>query len=217
MANANGTQGYAEADAAYLARDAALVFDEVHESILHLLPQAPSDILDIGAGSGRDAAHLARFGHRVVAAEPTAPLRAYGMTHHAGPNIVWLDDALPDLTATRALNRTFDFVMLSGVWMHLDAAERVRAMTNVAALMRHGALVAISLRHGPVPPGRRMFQVTASETVALAEANGLTCVLNLGGSPSIQENNRRTGVVWTRLAFRRMKPAFKIQPRIAVF
>jgi SAM-dependent methyltransferase len=201
MVKANGTQGYAETAEPYLARDAVLVFDEVHEPILHLLPQTPSDVLDIGAGSGRDAAHLAGLGHRVVAAEPTAPLREYGQTHHDA--VEWLDDALPDLPATRALNRKYDFILLSGVWMHLDGAERARAMPNVAALMRHGALVAISLRHGPVPPGRRMFEVAADETIALAKESGLSLVLDLRNCPSIQEHNRRLGVVWTRLAFRK--------------
>jgi SAM-dependent methyltransferase len=200
MIKANGTQGYAETAETYLARDAALVFDEVHEHILHLLPQAPSDILDIGAGAGRDAAHFANLGHRVVAAEPTDPLRDYGQAHHAG--IDWLDDALPDLTVTRALGRIFDVVMLSAVWMHLDKAERTRAMPNVAALARDGALVTVSLRHGPVPPGRRMFEVTPDETIALAKASGLACILNVA-RPSIQEHNRRAGVVWTRLAFRK--------------
>lgn len=202
MVKANGTQGYTETADTYLARDGALVFDEVHEPILHFLPQAPSDILDIGAGAGRDAAHLATLGHRVVAAEPTDPLREYGQTHHAALNIEWLDDALPDLTATRALNRSYDVVMLSAVWMHLDEAERARAMPNVAALTRDGALVTLSLRHGPVPPGRRMFEVSGEETIALAKASGLACVLNVA-RPSIQEHNRSAGVVWTRLAFRK--------------
>jgi SAM-dependent methyltransferase len=202
VAKIRGTEGYGETAQDYLARDRDLVFDEVHAPILHLLPRAPSDILDIGAGSGRDAAHLAALGHRLVAVEPTDELRAHAVSTYASPRIEWLNDGLPNLGATRALNRSYDFVMLSAVWMHLDEAERARAMPNLASLMRKDARAAISLRHGPVPPGRRMFEVTAEETMALAQASGLACLLNQR-HPSIQEHNRRAGVVWTRLAFRR--------------
>ena len=30
------------------------------------------------------------------------------------------------------------------------------------------------MRHGPVPPGRRMFDVSAEETIALAAGHGLS-------------------------------------------
>jgi hypothetical protein len=56
----------------------------------------------------------------------------------------------------------------------------------------------LSLRHGPVPPGRRMFEVSAEETICLATQEGLHLVLRLEGGDS-QFN--RPGVSWTRLAF----------------
>jgi len=59
----------------------------------------------------------------------------------------------------------------------------------------------MSLRHGPVPPGRRMFDVSAAETTELARAQGLAVVLSLR-SESAGEENWRAGVTWTRLAFR---------------
>ena len=31
-----------------------------------------------------------------------------------------------------------------------------------------------TMRHGPVPPGRRMFDVSAEETIALAAGHGLS-------------------------------------------
>ncbi|MDQ2068992.1 class I SAM-dependent methyltransferase [Natronospira bacteriovora] len=58
-----------------------LEFPEVHNWLLYLLPKPEgSVILDIGAGSGRDAVWLAERGHEVVAAEPSPasgnPMRA---------------------------------------------------------------------------------------------------------------------------------------------
>ncbi len=74
-------------------------------------------------------------------------------------------------------SKEFDVVMLSAVWMHLDELQRRKAMPNVAVLVRNGGVMIMSLRHGPVPPGRRMFEVSAEETIALAQPLGLRCTL----------------------------------------
>lgn len=200
--NVKGPEGYAETAQDFLTRDSLLNFSEVHAPVLHLFPTAPSEILDVGAGSGRDAAHLAALGHQVMAVEPVDAFRAHAAATYASPRIQWVDDGLPDLAAVHALGVTFDLVLLSAVWMHLDHNERRRAMSSVAALARPRASVILSLRHGPAPPGRRMFDVTADETVALARRQDMDCLLNMQ-TASIQEQNRRAGVTWTRLAFRK--------------
>jgi len=85
--------------------------------------------------------------------------------------------------------------------MHLDALQRRNAMPRVASLIAAGGMMIMSLRHGPVPQGRRMFEVSGDETIQLAQAQGLDAVLNLR-TDSVQEVNRRAGVTWTRLAFK---------------
>ena len=57
------------------------------------------------------------------------------------------------------------------------------------------------LRHGPVPAARKMFEVTAAETVTLAARCGLQ-VLLAERAESSQPENRAAGIDWTRLAFR---------------
>jgi hypothetical protein len=84
--------------------------------------------------------------------------------------------------------------------MHLDEAQRRQAMPNLAALVRPGGAVIMKIRHGPVPEGRRMFEIPAEETVELAQTHGLHLVLNMN-SESSQERNRVAGVSWTNLAF----------------
>jgi hypothetical protein len=112
--------------------------------------------------------------------------------------IEWLDDSLPDLAAVLARSQQFDLVMLTAVWIHLDEAERRQAMLRVAALLCAQSRMIMSLRHGPVPPGRRMFEVSAAETIALAGEAGLRLEFERR-TPSVQPQN--ADVEWTRLAF----------------
>ncbi|MGW3570161.1 class I SAM-dependent methyltransferase [Streptomyces sp. NPDC000941] len=187
--------GY-EQDAEELARRyEGVAFEVVHKEFLPWLPPAPGRVVDIGAGSGRDAAALATRGHQVVAVEPTPELRRIGQRLHADAAIHWTDDALPSLTG---LQGPFNFMLLSAVWMHLDEREHVDAMRRLAELVAPGGCVALSLRHGPVPTGRRMFAVSAAETVALAERFRLSAV-HRGEEPDCLS---REGVSWSTLVFR---------------
>jgi SAM-dependent methyltransferase len=195
----SGTENYADEAPELLKRYESISFADAHRLAMHLIPTAPSRVLDIGAGTGRDAAGFAALGHSVVAVEPTEELRRGAMLLHPSPMIEWLDDSLPDLAVIRARGDKFDVVMLTAVWMHLDALQRRRAMPNLAALVRNGGLLIMSLRHGPVPPGRRMFEVSAEETIARAQPLGLCCVLRREAEPSL----RQPGVTWTRMAFRK--------------
>jgi SAM-dependent methyltransferase len=196
----SGTEGYASEAEALIKQYESISFDQVHGDVLHLLPSAPCRVVDIGAGTGRDAAGFAALGHGVLAVEPTEALRTRAMALHPSPLIEWLDDALPDLARVTARGERFDVVMLTAVWMHLDAAQRARAMPRVASLVDAGGVLLLSLRYGPIPAGRRMFAVSAEETSALAAAEGLQCVLRLDRQDAALG---RPGVSWTRLGFAR--------------
>ncbi|MGA3402462.1 MAG: class I SAM-dependent methyltransferase [Acetobacteraceae bacterium] len=197
----SGTEGYAEAAEALARQYESLSFAENHRLVLHLIPTAPCRVLDIGAGTGRDAAGFAAMGHHVLAVEPTAEMRTRAMALHPSPRIAWLDDSLPDLARVMAGGARFDVVMLTAVWMHLDAAQRQQAMPNVASLVQAGGVMIMSLRYGPVPQGRRMFTVSAEETVRLAAAAGLRLVLRREG---LAASLGQPGVTWSRLAFSRV-------------
>ncbi|MEU9129964.1 class I SAM-dependent methyltransferase [Kitasatospora sp. NPDC048540] len=173
-----------------------VTFGEVHGDVLRLVPAEAGRILDVGAGTGRDAAALVARGHAVVAVEPTAELRAHGQRIHAGSGIDWVDDVLPDLTLSRHPGR-FDAVFATAVWMHLDAAERRRAMARIAALLVPGGRFFVNLRHGPVPEGRHMFDVSAAETAELGAACGLRTV-HRSERPDL---HGRDGVRWSSLVF----------------
>lgn len=177
-----------------LQRYERMPFEQAHPGALDLIPPPHISVLDIGAGTGRDAAWFAARGDDVTAIEPTRAMREGAIALHPAPNITWIDDHLPDLISVRG--RTFALVWMSAVWMHFDEAERARMMPTVAALIAPRGKLMISLRHGPIPEGRRMFDVSVDETQALANAAGLASI----GSSHF-ESGFAPGVFWDRLWF----------------
>jgi SAM-dependent methyltransferase len=173
---------------------------EVHAPILHLMPETPSRILDIGAGAGGDAGWYASLGHTVLAVEPSDGLRRAGLADHSGPRIEWLDDSLPDLALVRTRRETFDLVTLTAVWAHLDHDQRARAMPNLASQLAPGGRLIVSVRSGWTPPQRPTWEARPDETIRLARAEGLALVLRTT-TGSIQAVNQANGVTWHWLAF----------------
>lgn len=180
----------------YESREAA----GIHAPWFHLFPQAPARILDIGAGTGRDAAWFASLGHSVLAVEPTDALRNGAAKLHPAPQIEWLDDILPAIPHVMARGETFDLILMHAVWMHLTKRERDEGMANLAQLLATGGRMAMSQRHGPVPHGRRMFEISGEETIELASQFGLKCLYH-ERAESIQAENRANHIEWTKLIF----------------
>ncbi len=173
MSEILGAAGYGANALALADQYESIEFADVHRDVLHFFPLQACSVLDIGAGSGRDAAALACKGHHVVAVEPTAELRAEGMRRHAALPIDWIDDHLPALRRMRGRGVRYDLILLTAVWMHLDATERELAMEVVAELLADNGQIVMSLRHGPIPEGRTMYDVSAEETTRLAESHKL--------------------------------------------
>ena len=165
------------------------------------LPTAPACVLDVGAGSGRDAAWLATLGFDVVAVEPSAKMVREARNFHPESPVHWIDgDSLPGLERTLRRGQAFDFILLSAVWMHVPRTDRPRAFRKLVSLMKPGARMAITLRHGPGAPGQGVYDdVSAAEIEALCRAHGAyvekrhDAVPDLGG---------RSEVSWTQIIVR---------------
>lgn len=177
----------------------SISFSDVHGPFLDLLPPHPGRALDVGAGTGRDAAALAEAGWAVDAVEPVADFRSLGQIAHPSERIHWLDDVLPHLTTLQKRSGEYELVIVSAVWMHLSLHERMQAMPVLSRLSKASGLILLTLRHGPVPTGRWMDDVSGDETVRLAIAAGLTLIRRLDDQSSAMANKR--DVTWTRLAF----------------
>ncbi|MBL4786441.1 MAG: class I SAM-dependent methyltransferase, partial [Cohaesibacteraceae bacterium] len=127
--------GYRDASSELIPRYEAISSSDLYAHVSRYFPTAPSQIIDIGAGTGRDAAWFATQGHQVLAVEPVAEFRETGKRLHPAQNIKWLDDELPKLPKSVARGQSFDLVLLGAVWHHLDPEHRQSAMPVLRTLI----------------------------------------------------------------------------------
>jgi SAM-dependent methyltransferase len=194
-----GASGWYDAHAPDLVRRyEAINPANLHSWLSGLLPNAPGTVLDIGAGSGRDAGWFAAQGYDVVAVEPSTRMRSEAERLHPDPRIRWINDQLPDLTVVGPLAISFDVVMLSAVWQHVRPSQRDRAFRKIAALVRSGGLLAITLRSGPSPPRSEMHPVSLDEIDRLARNHGFA----VDKVEQTDDQQGRSDVSWTSVALR---------------
>ena len=132
------------------------------------IPHGPASILDVGAGSGRDAAWLASKGHQVVAVEPSSGMRKEAERLHSGSGFTLFSDRLPDLAMTCRTGLSFDLILLNAVWMFIPEAARERSFRKLIALLKPRGVIALSLRT-PCETRRGMHPVSVSEIEGLAQ------------------------------------------------
>ena len=168
-----------------------------HGWLADVLPKPPGVVIDIGAGSGRDADAFARAGFEVVAVEPSAGMRAEAERRHPSARVHWLSDRLPGLTATLRAAVAADVICLNAVWHHVSPTDRHRAFRKLVGLLRSGGLLVMTLRHGP-DDGRGDYPVSIAEIEAPARGHGLQ-VSRTESSPDPQG---RAGVSWTNVVLR---------------
>ncbi len=171
---------------------------ELHKWFADLLPTGNALALDVGAGSGRDAAWLASRGYEVVAVEPSVGMRTEAIRNHKFDAVQWVDDSLPDFKRVEGLGLHFDFILLSAVWMHVHPGDRGRAFRKLIGLLKPGGFIAISLRMGPSEPEREMHPVSAEEIENLAKKHA-AFVERRTDSPDL---SGRSQVTWCQLLVR---------------
>lgn len=182
----------------FLIRYERLDTGEIHADWLSLLPTTQLLILDVGAGSGRDAAWFAERDHEVVAAEPSDDLRQQAQDIHPSPRIQWLDDQLPALESVHALDYQFDVILLSAVWMHVPPSERERAFRKLTELLKPGGHLIMTLRSEPPDDERTTYTTSIGELRDLSRSFALEF---LDGTQT-EDQLGRTNLRWTSVVFR---------------
>ncbi len=164
------------------------------------LPAAPACVLDIGAGSGRDAAWLTSLGLDVVAVELSAAMVCEARQHQPESPIHWIEgDSLPGLERTLHRGQAFDFILMSAVWMHVPQSERPRAFRTLVSLMKPGARMALTLRQGPPAVGQVMHEATVAEIEKLCRDHG-AYIERL--YDAVTDAAGRSDLSWTQLILR---------------
>lgn len=174
------------------------------EALAHW-PQAPARAIDIGAGTGRDAAWMAERGYKVSAVEPSQ-LRSKGQHIHTNREIEWIEDELPELESLGDRKAGFDLVLCNAVWQHIAPQDRPAAMSALARLVAPGGRLCLSLRSGPSDPGRPAYPTNAEESLAQAASHGLKLIWR-GDRDSIKPEDKGAGVTWIWLVLERSSPS----------
>lgn len=176
---------------------AELPFAEKHKPFRFFFPEVPANVLDIGAGVGVDARGFAELGHKVVAVEPAEKMRAFAIEDRDHENITWVDDCLPRMEKVMAMGLHFDFALASASFMHLPEDRQAEGFMTIASLMKPEGHIAMSLRHGPVPEGRTMYEVSPDDAAKRAAAAGLVLVRH----EEKPDRTGRAGVSWSMMVF----------------
>jgi len=194
-----GTQGYSDVASAFTRACESVDFYSIHDCIIDLIPERASRILDIGAGTGRDAAAFAKMGHNVVAVEPIHGFLETAKAIHPSDNVEWISDSLPNLESLGT--RLFSFVLCHAVWQHLDSLERAQALKRIFELLLPRGIFALALRHGPPGVGVHYFPSNVDEALHTAATVGFSALRKLENQASVIPG--KDDVTWTRLAFRK--------------
>ncbi|WP_353496534.1 class I SAM-dependent methyltransferase [Vibrio chaetopteri] len=193
------TSSFYEENAETLAEQYnALDPTEVHQTWHQYWPTEEAEVLDIGAGSGRDAHWFETRECNVIACEPCHKLREIGMKQ-TGEGVRWLDDKLPELSNVAKQKLCFDVVLISAVWMHLPLEYRKDALQRIAGVMKDTGTLVVTLRHGPFIDGREAFPVSAIELSGLASELNLEVADVFDG----KDQQHRQDVSWQTVVIKK--------------
>jgi len=192
----NNISIYNKNSGTFFSQYQSVSFDDVHSAWVKTINfNQCKTALDIGAGSGRDAFALSKKNLSVSAVEPSKELRTLGKSYTAD-SVQWFDDSLPKLK--KIVEKTFDIILVSAVWMHLSPDEQSQSIKTISTLLNAGGYLIITLRHGDFLDGRIAFQLDANRIIAEAKQHGLSLILSKNEGDKLS----RDDVSWHTLCFK---------------
>lgn len=191
---------------AFSERYESVDMSQLYTLLDRYLPPAGSSILELGCGSGRDAAFLLARGHDVTAIDASAAMIAEAVRLHPGLVGRIVHAAVPLPEGSPLLRRTFHAVFSNAMLMHVpDEGLRTIALQTARMLRPHGVLViSVSVgREGLLDDrdgtGRLFLERPASAYRRLFEDTGLGFV----EQHEAADSNERPSIRWISLVFRR--------------
>jgi len=176
-------------------------FEAAHPDLLPLMvSKTPMKVLEVGAGSGRDAAWIAGQGHHVTAVEPSTKMRQLAQQRHPSDKVRWVEDALPELRSVSG--ESYDMILLSAVWMHIVPGDRDKSLRRLTELLGPEGTIYMTLRVGPPDKVRSIHAVSFEEVARLARTLDMQAHL-LSDSPDLLS---RSGIHWQKVLLERAQP-----------
>lgn len=192
--------GYVE-DASFLIPSfEAIPSSDLLANVVDFIPDYNCRVIDIGAGTGRDAAWLASQGLNVSAIEPVSEFRQAGKSLHPSALIEWFNDSLPSLSLITQLNEKYELALLISVWQHVPESEKITSLTNIHSILNENGRLIISVRNGPGSINRKCYATSAEETITQAQQCGFKLIFSCNAL-SAQKGNIKSKVTWTWLVF----------------
>ena len=192
--------GYAEDSSFLIQSFEAISSPELLSHVLDFIPQSNCRVIEIGAGTGRDAAWLASKGLNVSAVEPVLEFREAGKLLHPSPLIEWFNDSLPSLPKILRQQQSYQLALLIAVWQHVPKNDKITSLTNLHSILDQKGKLIISVRNGSGALNRKCYPTSSNETISIAQQCGFKLVFS-SNAISVQKNNKKSDVTWTWLVF----------------
>lgn len=162
-------------------------------------------VLDVGCGSGRDAARLLASGYDAFGIEPVEALRLAAVTVHPELAERIGEGGLP--RTGDAFGGEFDGILCSAVLMHVPDSDLLDAALAIRRLLKPGGRLLLSipasrgdLLSGDRDPNGRLFSpYSADEISLLLERLGFTSISRWESDDALG----RSGTSWTTLLLER--------------
>jgi SAM-dependent methyltransferase len=162
----------------------ATTYESADGGIAEFFPLAfPPDarVLDLGCGTARDTAVLARESREVYGVEPVSRMRELAVAHHPELAERILAGELPDgLPGKKELGGPFDGIVCSAVLQHLPRHQLFDTVFSIRSLLVERGRLLVSVPHGRVgdqgsdrdAQGRLFNGVSGGELDLLFERGG---------------------------------------------
>lgn len=158
-------------DYADLVGDAAAPDNQL-QNFLDLLP-AGADVLDLGCGPGRAAAHMADAGHNVTATDASAEMIALAARH---PKVKARQESFDAIEGTAI----YDGIWANFCLLHADRSDLPRYIAAIAKSLKPNGVFHIGMKTGTDTErdalGRRYTFVTRKELLDLLANAGLSMI-----------------------------------------
>jgi 2-polyprenyl-3-methyl-5-hydroxy-6-metoxy-1,4-benzoquinol methylase len=106
-----------------------------------------------------------------------------------------------ELACLNPHDEIFDFVLIEGVWHHLNEEERAVSIACLSSIIKPGGRCAISLRNGPPGMGTRVYPTDVSSTINAFASFGFEAVFYVENQPSIFDF--KENVKWARVVLQK--------------